>query len=348
MVLIFRHILAGILSVSFGSLSGQGATSDAWAGLPREASPSLSILWQAGKQTAAKAGPAEILASSTITLSLAGAKAGDEIRWWQLIPDTRQYYKNANHPWEPNAYQWVGFAKIPCLRRELTTFRGKAEAVVWPKSGDPTATLHPLACPEAGEFYHTDCGSFWFVVEIRRAGMILRSAGLEEAGEKGMSPRVFRLSVRKTAGFLGVLSSYCNVPGLFGCVPWQSYHYVGVDCADVLMAAASRRKGTELKRDWNVEMIVGEWPHAAEVDLSGGVLSAKLKWGTDIKPGYLLAVRYSGAKTYQHIGTLAADANENGVLDAPDTVLHAGPQALQYSELGSGSFNGHLVIMRNE
>ena len=35
-----------------------------------------------------------------------------------------------------------------------------------------------------------------------------------------------------------VAKSYCNVPGLFGCVPWQSHHYVGVDCADVLMAAA--------------------------------------------------------------------------------------------------------------
>ncbi|MEI7822610.1 MAG: hypothetical protein WCK55_16980 [Verrucomicrobiota bacterium] len=210
-----------------------------------------------------------------------------------------------------------------------------------------TALLHQLHCFARG-VYHTDCGSFWFQVEVKRDGRILRSPGLDESGEKGMSTRVFRLSVRKTDGFLGIVTSYCNVPGLFGCVPWQSYQYVGVDCVDVFMAAACRRKGVELKRDWNVAMIVDQWPKAAESDLSAGVFSNELIWGRDLKPGYLVVVRYAGGKTYQHIGALMGDMNKNGILDAADTIIHAGPEALEVSEIAWGSFDGHIVIMRNE
>ena len=329
------------------SAAAQVNAPDPWDGLPREKTPTLQIQWRTGDVAKPKSGPAEIRTDTPVTVTVA-AKAGDEIRWWQIIPDTRDFYKNANHPWDPDPYKWVGFAKIPSVRRELSAFRDRRDAAVWPGNAADANAAHPLAFADGGPFFHTDCGSFWFDVEIRRDGKILRSAGLAESGERGMSPRVFRLSVRKTDGFLGILTSYFNVPGLFGCVPWQSHHYVGVDCADVLMAAASRAKGAELKRDWNVEMVVNEWPKAAEIDLTDGVFSRELKWGRDIKPGYLVAVRYPGGKHYQHIGALMEDTNKNGILDSGDTVIHAGPSALQISTFGSKSFDGHLVIIRNE
>ena len=338
-VLIFTALVTGIRA--------QEITPDPWNGLPRENAPTLQIQWRARDESPAKPGPAEVSADTPVTLTV-GANSGDEIRWWQIIPDTRNFYKNANHPWDPDPYKWIGFAKIPCVRRELSAFRGGRDAAVWPRKAADNALPHPLAFADGGTFYHTDCGSFWFEVKIKRDDRILRSPGLAESGERGMSPRVFRLSVRKTDGFIGVLTSYCNVPGLFGCVPWQSHQYVGVDCADVLMAAVCRRKGTELKRDWNVAMIVNEWPKAAEIDLANGKFSSDLKWGRDIKPGYFLAVRYPGGRNFQHIGALMEDANHNGILDSGDTVIHAGPNALQVSTLGSGSFDGHIVVIRNE
>lgn len=342
----FIAVLAASLSVA--GLRAQETAADPWDGLPREKAASLQIEWRGGGATKSKTGPADIQAETPVTLIVAGTRTGDEVRWWQIIPDTRQFYKNANHPWEPEPYKWVGFAKVPCVRRELGAFRGRAQGEIWPGKNAEPSTPHPLAFADGGFFYHTDCGSFWFQVEVKRDGRILRSPGIEESGEKGMSPRVFRLSVRKADGFLGILTSYCNVPGLFGCVPWQSYHYVGVDCADVLMAAACRCKGVELKRDWNVAMIVDQWPKAAELELAAGKFSRELKWGRDVKPGCLVAVRYAGGNTYQHIGALMGDTNGNGILDAADTIIHAGPEALRVSDFASGSFDGHIVVIRNE
>jgi hypothetical protein len=49
---------------------------------------------------------------------------------------------------------------------------------------------------------------------------------------------------------------------------------------------------------------------------------------------------------YQHIGVLYSDKNNNGLLDADDLVIHAGPDPLHFSNLGSGEFNGTIVILR--
>ena len=109
-------------SIFFGavivSAAAQEVTRDPWEGLPREKAATLQIQWRVGDESDAKAGPAEIRMDTPVTLTVV-AKPGDEIRWWQIIPDTRNFYKNANHPWDPDPYKWIGFAKIPCVRREL-------------------------------------------------------------------------------------------------------------------------------------------------------------------------------------------------------------------------------------
>ena len=48
------------------------------------------------------------------------------IKWYQVIPDTSKFYKNANHPWEKNPYQWSDYGKIDYHRVEIKSFENKS------------------------------------------------------------------------------------------------------------------------------------------------------------------------------------------------------------------------------
>ena len=147
---------------------------------------------------------------------------------------------------------------------------------------------------------------------------------------------------------MGYVTSYYNVPGLFGSIPYQSGNYIGADCADVLMAALARWKGTVLTKDYNVAMVVGTMEKRARRTIAAGVPDTLVRWNAQVRPGDLIAVRYEGSKQFQHIGALYRDANANNVLDADDIVLHAGPFPLCTVRLGDGSFDGEVVVLRPE
>ena len=278
---------------------------------------------------------------------------GGEIRWHQVIPDTSKIYKNANLPWEKDAYKWVGLAKIDYYRKELTGFRGRWQIEPFDKENDTSvrdrksSSFGSLGNKAANSrFYHKDVGSFWFQVEVKKEGVIYRSAGIEDSDKKGLSPKVFRVSIRDGEGYIGYLTSFFNVPALFGSVTYQSNNYIGVDCADVLVAAYGKWKNKPIEKNYNVAMLVSQWPKVQEFDLSEGTADKQLKWGRDVRPGYFIAVRYRGSKQYQHIGALFSDANRNGVLDGGDLVIHAGPVPLHCSYLREGSFDGHIVLLQ--
>lgn len=296
----------------------------------RESKPSLRI--QFAVDGTPHPGPAEIIRKTPVELQVKPTEGG-EIRWYQLIPDTRRFYKNANHPWEPQAYQWVGFGKIDCLRREVEAWRGEWKV---------TPTPEVLGYPDAGDFYHPAIGSFWFEVEVLKDGKLLRSPGLAENTDRGMNTSVFRLSIREDDTLAGWLTSYFNVPGLFGCIPWQSDNYIGVDCADALVAAWCKWKKRPMNKDWNVAGIVAEWPKVFQ----GNLENAQLEWGKDVDRGDYIAVQYAPGKQYQHIGALYADGNGNGKLDEEDLVMHCGPEALQVQPLTVGSFGGTVAVIR--
>jgi hypothetical protein len=244
-------------------------------------------------------------------------------------------------------------AKIDYHRKELTGFQGRwqiepfdnenytqvrdRKSSSFRSSWDKTAN---------SKFYHEDVGSFWFQAEVTKEGVIYRSAGIEDSDKKGLSPKVFRVSVRDGEGYIGYLTSFFNVPALFGSITYQSNNYIGVDCADVLVAAYDKWKNKPIEKNCNVAMLVSQWAKVGELDLSEGTADKQLKWGRDIHPGYFIAVRYSGSKQYQHIGALFSDANQNGILDGGDVIIHAGPVPLHCSYLREGNFDGHIVILQ--
>lgn len=259
---------------------------------------------------------------------------GAAVRWYEIAADISKNYKNANWPWEEEPYKWVGLAKIDYRREELRRFRGLRQVRLFDE--------------EAGNcrFHGGRAGSFWFQVEVAKEGVVYRSAGIEDGDHRGLSPRVFRVSVRDGEGYLGYVTSFFNVPGLFGSVTYQSNNYIGVDCADVLMAAYGKWRGKAMEKNYNVAMLVNKWPKVKEFNLSGGRPDRAVRWDSDVYAGDLIAVRYRGGRQYQHIGALYEDANKNGVLDEEDVVVHAGPGPLHCSRLKEGSFDGHVVILR--
>jgi len=275
------------------------------------------------------------------------------IRWFQIIPDTSKPYKNANFPWDENPYQWVGFARIDYQRKKITQFRGCWEVQPFDIKQDSEFVKEdsPLYNPSKeadikSKFYCKDAGSFWFQAEVLKDGIVYRSAGIEDSDKRGLSPQVFRVSIRQEPGYIGYLTSFFNVPGLFGSVTYQSNNYIGVDCADVLMAAYGKWKNKPIEKNYNVAMLVNQWPKVEEFDLRNGTPNKKLSWPKDVRKGDFIAVRYPGSKQYQHIGAFYSDANNNGVLDQGDLVIHAGPVPLHLSYLKQGNFDGHALILR--
>jgi hypothetical protein len=279
--------------------------------------------------------------------------AGAKIRWYQIVPDINTIYKNANHPWEKNPYKWVGLAKITYNKKELKRFRGRWEIQPFETPKGPKTEKGLLSYLRklfkgrgTTTYYNNRVGSFWFQVELEKGSKILRSAGIEDSDKRGLSPKVLRVSVRDGPGYLGYLTSFYNVPGIFGSIPYQCHHYIGADCADVLMAAYGKWKGKEITKDYCVAHLVDKFPKAARFDLSDGKPDRTVSWGKQVRPGDLIAVKYPGKSVYQHIGALYRDADKNGLLDPDDLVIHAGPLPLHLSRLREGKFDGHVVVLR--
>jgi len=286
------------------------------------------------------------LKNQTVTLKV-DKQSNATIRWYQIFPDISKIYKNANHPWEENAYQWVGFGKIDYSREELTAFQGQWQIQPFEKQADSRilSWFKNLRKSNRSRFYHEDVGSFWFQVEVEKAGKIQQSAGIGDSTEKGLSPQVFRVSIRESDDFMGYLTSFFNVPAIFGSVTYQSNHYIGVDCADVLVTAHSKWKAKSMKKNYNVAMLVDGLIRKHRIEISKGNPNQKLTWKKDVNRGDFIAVKYQGARQYQHIGALYSDANENGILDGGDLVIHAGPLPLHLSYLKEGHFDGTVVIL---
>lgn len=298
------------------------------------------------------------LKGQTITLKVAKV-SGATVRWYQIIPDISQMYKNANFPWDKNPYKWVGFGKIDYERKELTHFRNqwqikpfektdlsKNKAVGYFTNLFPSPKSTSKMISSNSPFYQENVGSFWFQVEIEKRGKIRKSPGIEQSNNQGLSKKVFRVSIRDGKGYLGYVTSFFNVPAIFGSTTYQSNYYIGVDCADLMVAAYSKSKGKRMRKNYNVAMLVNKLKKRTQFELVNGTPNQDIKWGKDVYPGDLIAVKYQGARQYQHIGALYDDVNNNGLLDQNDLVIHAGPYPLQYSYLRSGVFDGHVVILK--
>lgn len=269
-------------------------------------------------------------------------KEAKEIRWYQIIPNTSKFYKNANHPWQENAYKWTGYGKISYKKVEIKAFRNKPMVEITPE-------ILEVNGPQNSKYYNSKLGSFWFEAEVLlKNGKRVKSPGFKDITKKGLSPKVLRLSFMSDDSYIGYLTSFFNVPGVFGSMPYQSRNYIGIDCADVLIAASKKMNREKNEKNYNVAMLVRKFKNKVKFKNENGKLSKILEWGNDFKKGDFIAVKYTEDGRYAHIGLLFEDTNQNGILDAKDSILNAGPNALHTTTLESGAFSGMVVILENK
>jgi hypothetical protein len=271
------------------------------------------------------------------------------IRWYLVVPDLSRPYNNANPPGSEGAYRWRGMDAIDYYRVHLPALDNQMEVAPFSHAGPlhagVRAWLKARGASHAARFYHDTIGTFRFEAEIEHRGERWRTPGAADRDHRGISSRVMRVSLGSDNSYLGHLRAYFNVPGVFGSTSAQANGYLGVDCADALMAAFGHHRGKPPIRNYSVAMLVSKARNPRTVDFEQGqVIEPSLRWGKDVRPGDFVAVRYPGARTYQHIGALEADQDGDGLLSAADTVLHAGPWPLTSSRLDSGMFHGRLTL----
>ena len=148
--------------------------------------------------------------------------------------------------------------------------------------------------------------------------------------------------------YIGYLTTFFNVPGIFGSMPYQSRNYIGVDCADVLVAAAKIMNKEKNTKNYNVSMLVDKFKTKVKFSIDDGKPSKVLEWGKEFNKGDFIAVNSSPDGRYYHIGMLYADENNDGILDEKDTIMNAGPDSLHLVNLDQGAFRGSVVILKNK
>jgi hypothetical protein len=329
------------------------------------ASPSaaqqIAIEAQVGNGAWQTATAVEVLYGQKVALRISPTP-NTMIRWFQIVPDIGVRYNNAVWPWLPNAYQWKGYDQIRYNKVHLKEFDGSRQIELFsldlPASQDePWAAdqdsifsyfKRRLLSPETDkrQFFNKALGSFWYQAEILDGKRTYSTPGIEAIDRRGLSPKVFRLSVRRGNDLLGHLTTYLNVPAVFGSTPYQVKNHIGIDCADVLMAAYAKWKQIPITKDYNVAMLTTKFPVVIKTSIENGRPDSSIRWGRDIRKGDFIAVKYSGSRQYQHIGALYKDQNKNGQLDEADLILHAGPDPLHWSKLAAGQFDGTVVILR--
>ena len=160
------------------------------------------------------------------------------IRWLSVEPRLRHVTHEPPNPGNPSFSNsvlfgadhgdWLGFDTLEYEESDV--------ARVGPQINVERAS------PVQGRVDYAGAGSNWFAVEVTLAdGSVARSPGAESVERGGLSGEVMRVSFRESDTFLGWLSTYFNVPNVFGSAGSGSRHqtdrYTGADCADVLVGA---------------------------------------------------------------------------------------------------------------
>ena len=224
----------------------------------------------------------------------------------------------------PDHGKWIGFDRIDYFESPL--------------DGDGTNLLVRDARPSAGASLPSSPARAepWTGLGVMHLGATVHlgddsaaTPGADDAPDGTLSARVFRYSFRAGDDFVGWLTSYFNVPYLFGSAGKgaraQAERYVGADCADVLVAAL-RRSGRKLEYT-SVGDLVDALPH-----VTGAV-----------RPGDLYALDYVGyadlPRSWDHIVALIEDRGPNGKPDGrpgpEDLVIDSGnADGLKVAPLG--------------
>lgn len=265
------------------------------------------------------------------------------------------WYTNAGAPGGRTDRQSLPPDRIHYKETALDSFRDQ-----WSIPAD----AHPT---EAVYDHYQGLGTMRYSAKVTLPdGTELRSPGMASYHDLGIGNDVWRITVIAEDTYLGHLSGYFNVPGVFGSYPTQVDRYVGVDCADLIVGGWNRFRGSKIPytnvtglrysfvSEGRLKVVVKEqylmgsriakgWDPAKAVLREPAVIPIDAQ---HVHVGDVIVFNYNADlrdKSWDHVGVLYADSGPagkpDGILDAEDLILHAGPAEAKLSALGSSSFS---------
>ncbi len=282
------------------------------------------------------------------------------IRWYKVEPLMYHEDQKGHDPANPN-FLWYTNAGAPGGRTDRQPLPPdrlqykETEVTAWRDQWSVMPDAHP-ADPRYD--LHEGLGTMRYKVVLKTPeGIELQSPGIESYQDLGIGTDVWRLTMLADDSYIGHLTGYFNVPGVFGSYPQQVDRYVGADCADFVVGGWNRFRKTkvpytnvtglryEFVRQGRMREIVGNRELTSTQIRQAGQSGQIAISSGGVHLGDVIVFNYNPDprdRSWDHVGVLYEDRGSqgkpNGQLDVNDLILHAGPAEAQLSALGSERF----------
>jgi len=243
------------------------------------------------------------------------------VNWFKVESEGANYY-NGNVIGKNGKTEWQ-WAKIKYVETPVEEWNGKFEC---------SADVKPNTVPDRNE----GTGTMRFKVKVKYDNKSVESPGKESvySGERGITNKVHRVSIRKDDSYIGWMHSWINLPYIWGSdkitkdeKSHQSDLFIGADCADLVVAAKRamgknipyfashgfKKNGIYMKY---ADYIVDNATLGTDGFFYDGDKKIKISSGkNDAKIGDII---YFGG----HVGTLSEDKEPKGILDKNDLYIN--------------------------
>jgi hypothetical protein len=243
------------------------------------------------------------------------------------------------YSWEPNDISIKWFKIEP---KESSYNNGRGNSFRWDKINYKETLIDSNKWVIEPDAHPTDkfkdindgLGTMRYKVKIFNNGRELFTPGKESTDIQGIKKDVHRISFRKDNSFVGWLSSFFNLPYIYGSSgidseTHQSENYVGADCADLLVAAY-RKSGKKIPYTYaaglsNFANIVVKQSNLRTDGENYYNQNKLLEFGKDVKEGDLILFGTS------HVGAIIEDKSNpdskyagrpDGIFNIYDLMIH--------------------------
>lgn len=192
--------------------------------------------------------------------------------------------------------------------------------VSWLDLGSVRADVRPTLTPDRGK----GVGTMRYRVVAVSGTRAVASPGAEAVrgrGSGGLDDNVHRVSLRSSDSYLGYLEELYGQPYIWASGGVSDQHHQserleGADCADFVIYAR-RRQGHELAYTWT-----GDLPKVTRL-LGAGTAGEDGIYRTDRGTEVPYSADGDLVLFPRHVGVLAGDHGQKGVLDHQDRIVHA-------------------------
>jgi len=229
---------------------------------------------------------------------------------WYKIESRFSSYNNVGGKY----FRWDTPSYLETLVKEGDEWEIKAD-------GHPTNLLSDV---------NNGLGTMRYKAEFIYKDFKISTPGKESSDIQGIKNNVHRVSFRKDNNFLGWLTSFFNVPYVYGSAGRQIDAYVGADCADFVVGAYKKASGRDVPYTYAAGLtnFADRIIKQEEIFTDGKNFykgNELLRYGKDVKEGDLIL--YGG----WHVGVLFEDRSNpfgeysgdaDGILDNYDLIIN--------------------------